>query len=235
MLTMKKQRQAVAYLRTSSAANVNGDSEQRQWAAISAYAESNTIEVVGRFYDAAVSGADPVTGRPGFADMMERIAGNGVRMVLVESPDRFARDLIVAETGHSYLKEQGIELVPTTAPDYFIAANPTNDLIRHILGAVAQFDKATTVAKLKAARDRKRAATGKCEGRKPYAETVPEAVEMAKRLRRQSKRKYSYRMISKRLALAGHVTGNGTPYCPSAISDMIKQQPRRPTGADIAA
>ena len=37
--------------------------------------------------------------------------------------------------------------------------------MRQVLGAIAQFD-----AKLKAARDRKRAATGKCGGRKSYAE-----------------------------------------------------------------
>jgi hypothetical protein len=43
-----------------------------------------------------------------------------------------------------------------------------------------QFDKATVVAKLKAARDRKRAATGKCEGRKSYAERGSAMVEFAK-------------------------------------------------------
>jgi hypothetical protein len=41
---------------------------------------------------------------------------------------------------------------------------------------VAHFEKATTVAKLAAARKRKRIANGKCEGRKSLAETRPEAV-----------------------------------------------------------
>ena len=35
-------------------------------------------------------------------------------------------------------------------------------------------------AKLKAARDRKREANGKCEGRKSYAEGMPETVALAK-------------------------------------------------------
>ena len=42
-----------------------------------------------------MSGADPATERPGFKAMLDRIAGNGVRVILVESPDRFARDLAV--------------------------------------------------------------------------------------------------------------------------------------------
>jgi hypothetical protein len=45
-----------------------------------------------------------------------------------------------------------------------------------VLGAIAQFEKATTVAKLKAAGDRKIAAGRKCGGRRSYAEARPEMV-----------------------------------------------------------
>jgi hypothetical protein len=44
--------------------------------------------IVAEFYDAAASRADWVAEREGFAALLERIAGNGVRTVLVESPDR---------------------------------------------------------------------------------------------------------------------------------------------------
>ena len=74
----------LAYLRTSSAANVEGDSADRQRAAIRAYAARNGIDLVEEFYDAAVSGADPVEERRGFAAMLDRIEGNGVKLVLVE-------------------------------------------------------------------------------------------------------------------------------------------------------
>ena len=53
-------------------------------------ASGYTIAAGDWFYDAAVKGADAVTARPGFAAMLERIAGNGVRTIIVESPDRFA-------------------------------------------------------------------------------------------------------------------------------------------------
>jgi hypothetical protein len=39
---------------------------------------------------------------------------------------------------------------------------------------VAEFDKAMLLAKLAGARQRKRKLTGKCEGRKFYAEAMPE-------------------------------------------------------------
>ena len=101
---------AVAYLRTSSAANVGADkdSEKRQRAAIEAFARAAGYEIVDSYYDEAVGGADHVTAHPGFAAMMERIAANGVRTIIVETANRFARDLIVQETGYTMLKERGI-------------------------------------------------------------------------------------------------------------------------------
>jgi Resolvase, N terminal domain len=68
--------------------------------------------IVAEFYDAAVSGGDPIAERPGFKAMLDRIAGNGVRCIIVESPDRFARDLTVQLTGHDFLKSLGIALIP---------------------------------------------------------------------------------------------------------------------------
>jgi DNA invertase Pin-like site-specific DNA recombinase len=90
--------------------------------------------------------------------MLDRIAGNGVRTIIVESPDRFARDVAVQLAGHDHLRKLGVTLIPATAPDFFTEDTPTAVLVRQVLGAIAQFDKATSVAKLKAARDRKIAA-----------------------------------------------------------------------------
>jgi DNA invertase Pin-like site-specific DNA recombinase len=116
----RKRISAIAYLRTSSATNAgpDKDSDKRQRAAIASFAKAHGYRIVDEFYDAAVSGADPVAERPGFKAMLDCIAGNGVRVILVESPDRFARDLSVQITGHDYLRSLGVELVPTSAPDF---------------------------------------------------------------------------------------------------------------------
>ena len=81
----KETRKALAYLRTSSRANVGADkdSDKRQRAAIAAYAKAAGFEIAGEFYDAAVSGADPITDRPGFVEM-----GSGHESALY---DPFAR------------------------------------------------------------------------------------------------------------------------------------------------
>ena len=216
----RKKIEAIAYLRTSSAANVGGDkhSDKRQRAAIAAFAKANGFVVVDEFYDAAVSGADPVTERPGFKAMLARIAGNGVRTILVESPDRFARDLAVQLAGHDYLKQLGVELVPTSAPDFFTTDTPTAVLVRQVLGAISQFEKATLVAKLKAARDRVTAAGGHGTGRYGYSKEVPEAVAAARALRAEG---LSLRAIGKTMAERGFMTSGGKPYGANAVLKMV--------------
>jgi DNA invertase Pin-like site-specific DNA recombinase len=226
MATKRNTVKAVAYLRTSSAANVGADkdSEKRQRSAIESYAKRAGIEIVETFYDPAVSGADPVHARPGFAAMLKRIEGNGVRIIVVETANRFARDLMVQEVGFSLLKERGIDLIATDSPSSFLDDTPTAKLVRQVLGAIAEFDKAMTVTKLRAARDRKRAATGRCEGRKSHAELHPELVRQAKRLRRRSPKgnQRSLREISAALSEMGFKNVNGQPFSASSIKAMVE-------------
>jgi DNA invertase Pin-like site-specific DNA recombinase len=214
--------EAVAYMRTSSSTNVGEtkDSERRQRAAIEGYAKASGHKIVDWYYDAAVKGADAVTDRPGFSAMLDRLAGNGVRTIIVESPDRFARDLAVQLAGHDYLKRLGVMLIPASAPDFFLEDTPTAVLVRQVLGAIAQFEKANLVAKLKAARDRKLKETGKCGGRKSYAERNPAMVKLARELKKQSPR-LSLLKISAALAAHGHKTPSGLPYSASAVASML--------------
>jgi DNA invertase Pin-like site-specific DNA recombinase len=216
----RKKMPAIAYLRTSSATNAgpDKDSDKRQRAAIAAFAKAHGYNIVAEYYDAAVSGSDPIAERPGFKAMLKRIAGNGVRCILIESPDRFARDLTVQLTGHDFLKSLGVSLIPATAPDFFTEDTPTAVLVRQVLGAIAQFERTSLVAKLKAARDRKKTASGKCEGRKSYAEARPEVVALAKELRG---RRMSLRKISVELAGRGYTTASGKPYVASAVQAML--------------
>src|SRR4029077_20854538 len=138
MASNRKLLEAVAYMRTSSATNVGADrdSEKRQRAAIERYAKRAGVVIVGWFYDPAVSGTDPIESRPGFAAMLERIAGNGVRTIIVETANRFARDLMMQEVGLAMLRDLGITLIAADSPASFLDDGPTSKLIRQILGAV---------------------------------------------------------------------------------------------------
>ena len=224
-----KKEAALAYLRTSSAANVGADkdSDKRQLTAIEAYARRNGFEIVQPpTYDAAVSGADPIDTRPGFKSMMAYMADHPeCRTILVETASRFARDLAVQLAGHDMLKARGVAIVPVDSPAYFTEDTPTAVMVRQILGAVSQFEKAMVVMKLRAARDRKRSNGIKVEGRKSHQERNPAVVDLAKRLRWINKRmsqKRSLRDVATALAARGHFSTSGKPYSASAIRSMLE-------------
>ena len=226
MASKGKRLEAIGYMRTSSATNVGDgkDSEARQRKAIEGYANAAGVVIVDWFYDAAVSGADAIEERPGFAALLARIAGNGVRTIIVETANRFARDLMVQEVGFAMLRDLGVTLIAADSPSSFLDDGPTSKLIRQILGAVSEFDKAMTVAKLKGARDRVRRARGKCEGRKGYAEREggQELIALAQQLRGNHEgRPKSLRKIAAELARAGYVTPSGRQYSASAVASML--------------
>jgi DNA invertase Pin-like site-specific DNA recombinase len=217
---------AIAYLRTSSASNVGGDSDKRQRETIGRYAKGAGIELVAEYYDAAVSGADRIDERQGFAALLAWAEDHpDARTIIVENASRFARDIIVQETGYRLLLAQGFTLIAADDPDAFTADTSTADLVRQILGAVAQFEKANLVAKLKAARDRMSRDRGRrIEGRKGYRETDPALIREAKRLARKSPRTgkaRSLREIATELARAGHLTAAGNAYSASQVQRLI--------------
>jgi DNA invertase Pin-like site-specific DNA recombinase len=220
-----KRKQAIGYIRTSSATNVGEgkDSDRRQRVAIERFAKRAGFDIVDWFDNAAVSGADPIDARPGFSAALARIAGNGAKTIIVETANRFARDLMVQEVGFAMLRDLGVSLIAADSPSSFLDDGPTSKLIRQILGAVSEFDKAMTVAKLKGARDRVRRQRGKCEGRKSYAERDPELVDLARWLHHNPDgRPYSLRQVAAELASRGYVTPSGKPYSASAISSMLQ-------------
>jgi DNA invertase Pin-like site-specific DNA recombinase len=208
---------AVAYYRTSSAANVgqDKDSETRQRLAVQGYADKHGMEIVHEYYDAAVKGGDAVDTRPGFAEMIAYMSSNGARTILVESASRFSRDLIVQETGYQFLKKLGFSLIAVDDPDAFTSDTPTAVMIRQILGAVSQFEKASLVAKLAGARLRKRQANGRCEGPKQAPE---QARKLAQSLRDEG---LTLRAISDRLAQAGFLSPSGNQYLPQSVKSML--------------
>ncbi|ASP64627.1 recombinase family protein [Sinorhizobium meliloti] len=220
---------AIAYFRTSSAANVGGDSDTRQREAVQGYANSVGLSIVAEFYDAAVSGADPIDQRPGFSDLLAHAKEHGISTVLVETANRFARSLMVQELGLQMMKREGIQLVAADSPNTFTTQDdPMIEAVRQMLGVMAQLEKALTVAKLKGARDRASEKAGKrIEGRKGYDQTNEALVREAKRLARKSPKTgkaRSLRDIATALACLGFSTVNGKAFSPSQVQRLVSYQ-----------
>jgi DNA invertase Pin-like site-specific DNA recombinase len=122
------------------------------------------------------------------------------------------------ELGLGVLIKLGMRVLTANGDDLTVTDDHMKVAMRQIAGTFAQLEKARLVAKLKVARDRKRVAYGKCEGRKSHAEATPETVALAKQLHASG---LSYRRIAAELAVRGHLTGSGKSHIASAIQKML--------------
>ena len=233
--THKSRVSALAYYRTSSAANIgqDRDSKKRQRHAVTAFADRAGFQIVDEFRDEAVSGKDPIEGRPGFAALLERIVGNGARVVIVEDASRFARHLLTQESGIALLVNIGVRVLTANGDDLTDSDDEFRVAMRQIMGVFSQLEKTRLVKKLKVARDRKRAAGKKVEGRKRRverlndddAQRLAESVALAKRLRRASPKngeRLSYRSIAEKLEAAGYLNERGALYNPASVKRMVE-------------
>lgn len=218
---------AVSYIRVSSPGQAEGDGLERQRRAIDRYAKAHQLRVAEEFSDLGVSGTTELADRPGLAALLDRVENNGVKVVLVERADRLARDLLVQEVTLDAFTRAGIKVVTTEGVDLSSNDNdPTRRLVRQLLGAVAEFDKNVTVLKLRAARERIRRQTGRCEGRRPYGYYPAERAVIARigALRRKpiKGRRLSFAKIAEQINAEGVTNRSGRPWTAQRVHQVIR-------------
>ena len=214
---MKK---AFAYLRVSGRGQIEGDGFTRQLMAIKKYAAANGFKIVRVYREEGVSGTTDWEHRPAFSEMMGVLLSNGVRTVLIERLDRVARDLMVQESVIGDFRRKELTLVSVSEPD-LLTDDPSRVLMRQMLGAFFQYEKTLLVAKLRGARQRAKANTGRCEGRKPYGSKPGEAaiIDEMTALRRSG---YAVDKIAERLNAEGIKPRSGVRWYPTSVYRVLK-------------
>ena len=231
--------QAVSYLRCSGDGQVSGDTWSRQRAACEKYAQANNLEILREFRDEGVPGKTELEGRAGLSDCLEYVRQNPAAIVLVESSDRLARDVIVAEVCIREFQRLGVRVIAASGGIDLTEgndANPTAKLVRQILAAVAEFDRCVIVLKTRAARQRVRmrdgesrgfageeaVAKGRCEGRKPYGDKPGEGAVLA-RMRRMQEAGMTMRKITERLNSEGFRGRSGKPWHLATVHKILNR------------
>lgn len=218
---------AFGYLRVSGKAQEAGDGFARQLQSINTYAAANDIKIVRVFRERGVSGEKQLQDRPAFMEMLTALHGNGVKIILIERLDRLARSLSVQESIIAELKRHGFELISAEEPD-LLKDDPYRVMFRQFQGAIAQCEKANIVLKLRGARQRMKARTGRCEGRKPFGANQGEQAIIA-RMKELRASGMAYDRIAAALNSEGVPTRTpGKRWHGFAVNQIL----RRPSGGD---
>ena len=175
-------KRSFAYRRVSSLGQSADDRDGlvRQEVVIREYCRKNKIKIVRWFTD-SISGKTDLEDRPGLYELMLALHANGIKCVVIERLDRLARSLLVQESVVADFKRHGFEIVSCAEPD-MLSDDPTRVLLRQMMGAFAEYERAMIVQKLRGARQRARASRKDYrEGRKPYG-SLPGETEVIRRI-----------------------------------------------------
>jgi DNA invertase Pin-like site-specific DNA recombinase len=214
---------AVLYLRCSGESQIEGDSFPRQRASIQKFAKAQGFESVREFRDEGVPGKTELEGRAGLSECIGYVREHGVSVVLVESADRLARDLIVSELLIREFQKIGVRVIAAAGGVDLTEGsnlNPTAKLIRQILAAVAEFEKNSIVLRMRAAKDRIRARDGRCEGQKPYG-TLPGEQSILDAMRSMRMKGASFADVAASLQQQGCLTRSGQPWRASTVCKIL--------------
>lgn len=226
----------IGYLRVSTTGQVDGWGLDVQRTAIEDWAAPHG-GVDYWFEDAATgkaSGADPVgesiANRPGLAEALLAIEGKGT--LVVAHVDRLSRDAIAQELLLRLVRSKGGHIIPVSAPDWGDNdGEPIRDLIRTILGGVAQYERAMIVARLAAGRRAKRKAGGHGGGPLGWGQEVRDgkivtadwALPIVAHIRTQREAGATYAQIAADLNDQGVPTVQGARWAPRQVQRAIER------------
>jgi DNA invertase Pin-like site-specific DNA recombinase len=213
---------AYSYLRVSGAGRIEGDGFDRQIEAVKRYATNAGFTLEQTFREEGVSGTKELENRPALQELLLAVECGEVRIVLIEKLDRLARDLMVQETIIADFRKRGITVISAHEPD-LCSDDPSRKLVRQIMGAIAEYDRAMTVAKLRGARQRVKARTGRCEGSKPFgaSEDHRPAIDRILSLRASG---MAVDVIAETLNREGHKSKKGGRWYGSSVRNVILRE-----------
>jgi DNA invertase Pin-like site-specific DNA recombinase len=157
--------------------------------------EERGHDLVAFTRDEGISGSNGIETRLGLDDALELLRTGEAEGLVVYRLDRPARDLIVQETLLAETRRMGAVVFSTSAGESAYLEDephdPSRRLIRQVLGAVNEYERAMIGLRLKAGRRRKHEQGGFAFGAPPYgwkAESkslvpIPEEQQVIERMR----------------------------------------------------
>ncbi len=151
-------------------------------------AQVDTIRQCARRIGAAVEGIFEDRDTPdgnrrheALFELIETLRQNRSKLVIVASIEALGDDVLFQECVLGYFRKVGISVVSAAEPA-LLETDPTRALLRRFGDTADMLDRQLLVRRLFAARQRKKASEGRCEGTKPYGQLEGEAaaVEMMK-------------------------------------------------------
>jgi len=204
----------LGYIRVSGESQLDGYGLEIQRDAIAALADAAGADL-RVFADEGISGSEDLDTRLGLADLLDALDEHPTATVVIPKLDRLARALMIQEQVLAMIWRAGASVVSADPSERLVLEtgddpdDPTRTLIRQILGAVAQFERATIRLRLRAGRRRKIAETGYAGGPEPYGWTCPTEQAVLRHIAARRGQRATWKVITAELNAAGYTKRGG--------------------------
>lgn len=226
-----------AYLRVSTDKQADeglGLDVQRQ--AVKAWAKAHSHRLVATHVDEGVSGSNGLDSRVGLAEAIACLRSGKADGLVVYRLDRLARDLVLQEQLLAEVRRLGREVFTTSAAEAGYLADdphdPSRRLIRQVLGAVNEYERAMIRLRLNAGRRRKAEQGGFAFGSPPYGyraegkTLVPDESEQSalRRIRQLRSEGGSLPAIAATLEAEGHRPKRGGRWHVETVRRIVNRE-----------
>jgi DNA invertase Pin-like site-specific DNA recombinase len=189
-MTAPARPKVVAYLRVSTDRQAEqGLGLDVQEQAIRKWASAQGYRITAWTRDEGVSGSNGLDARVGLLDAVAMVRDGQAAGIVVYRLDRLARDLVLQEQLLAEVRGLGGEVFTTSAAEASFLTDdpddPSRKMIRQVLGAVAEYERAMIRLRMRSGQARKRERGGYAGGAPPFGyraegrELVPDDEEQA--------------------------------------------------------
>ncbi len=221
-------RQVVGYVRVSTDEQALGPEAQRD--ALSRWCAANGAELVATFEDLGVSGGLELDRRPGLVAALDGLREHSATVLLVAKRDRLARDVMVAAMVSRLAEKTGAQVL--SADGTGNGDGPEAQLMRHIVNAFAEYERALIRARTRAALAVKHG-RGERTGEVPFGyglaedgvhlEQLPAEQNIIGVVRQLRSEGLSIRAIAARLNADG-IVARGARWHPTSIARLLERE-----------
>jgi site-specific DNA recombinase len=216
--------QVVGYVRVST--DEQSLSVEAQQQALKRWCQTHQAQLIVVYEDIGVSGGTPLEKRAGLLSALNALTRGTV--LLVVRRDRLARDTLTAAMCEKIAQKAGASIFTVTGEGN--GEGPEAQLMRTILDAFAQYEKALIVLRTKAGMARKREKRERL-GMVPYGKQLdadgihlvesPAEQAIIATVRELQASRLSYRAIAAELNARGLVNRNGGKFLHTQVARML--------------
>jgi len=217
---------AYGYVRVSSLTQLDGFGFARQAEVIETYATAANYNLLGITME-QYTGTE--TDRPAYLALLEMCVREGVQTIIVESSDRFARFLNVQTQLIDQAIRKGLSVHSAALRTDLVEAltgHPDRKFQVQLFGLLAEWERDKICHRLAEGRKRKKAATGRCEGRRPFG-TVAEEKPCLTRIENLIEQGAKGYEILRTLNREGFVTRTGIAWTKGSLSRILARTRKR--------